>query len=170
MKLEIIRKNEPINKKEIENLENKFNITFSNDYKSFLLEFNGGKPHNRMVFKSTNERVEPFVMVEFYSLERLEKILEFIKTDTEESLENSQDMYNIYYEYYKNKMVSIGETYSNYSICICYSDENFGKIYCIDDAHEYEFLPLSTNFYDFINNFELVTENELETGSFNFYE
>lgn len=168
MKLEIIKENDNITIKDIEDIENKYNVFFPNDYKDFLLENNGGIPQELMVFKSINDRIKPFIMFALHSLKELKEILQFVKDDTEGFLASSKDDFNPYYQYYQNKMVEIGETAINFFIYICYSEENAGKIYCADLIHDDEFILLANSFDEFINNFEPVTEEELESGVFRF--
>ena len=167
MKLEIIEKNEQISLKDIETIEKKFNFSFPDGYKSFLLENNGGKPQEYMAFKSNNERVEPFEIMEFSSLERVEE-LGYSKDEIDNFLKNNDYMSLPFYKYFKNYMFIIAETYTDFFISICHHGENRGKVYCIDDIHDDEFLLLANNFDEFMNNFEPVTERELETGKFHF--
>lgn len=170
MKLEIIGKNKQISLKVIEKVEKNFNISFPNGYKDFLLKTNGGRVQECMVFKSNNERVEPFEVREFSSLERVEELLGYIKEETDEFILNNEneELFLSFYKYFKNKMFIIGETYTSFDLSICHSGENIGKVYCVDNVHDDEFLLLANSFDAFMNNFEPVTEEELETGKFHF--
>lgn len=168
MKLQIIEKNNQIFIEDIKELESKYNILLSDEYKEFLLNINGGKPNSNMAFNSIDKFIEPFTIMEFYDIERLDEILEYVKNDTEEFLLNGEDPLNVFYLCSENKMIEIGETYSDWCIYICYSEKNFGEVYCADLTHDDGFTLLSNSFYDFINNFEFVTNEELETGNFKF--
>lgn len=151
MKLEIIKPNEKISNEDIEIVENKYNFTFPKYYREFLLKYNGGKP-NELLFN------HKFKVNEFSSLSSIESFLEDVKKDMES---DEEDYMLWFYKFGKEKMIIIGEIgWVDLDLCVCYSNDNNGKVYFIDSVHEDEFYLLTDNFDDFINSFYPEFANE----------
>lgn len=127
--------------KDLEEFENYFKIELSIDYKSFMLENNGGSVENKYLYYLSNED-DYMEIIEFKNLE--------ILYESQKLVEEYEDL-NLYK---KNKMLRIGDYLSGNSICLCYSNENIGKIYYIDDVHDDKFILIANSFDEFINGFE----------------
>lgn len=154
--MEIIEKNKDISIFDIENIENKFNITFPNDYKKFLLKYNGGKPKYNFSYFNENLNLGPLKIMEFYSLEKIVIILEEI--DKDRNSDEDEDLLT-YYIFIRDNMLIIADTYNQVQICICYKGENIGKIYYSDHIHDDEFTFLFNSFDDFMNSFKIDPED-----------
>lgn len=159
MKLEIVKINKNIDLSEIIKIENKFNIVFPNDYKSFLLKYNGGKT-NKVGFKNNDKLIDgPLKIMNFYSLNRVVDFIEEIKKKNEDIEEDSDWEY--YWEYYaKENIIIIADTYSQVFICIGCNKNNFGKIYYKEHDHGEEFVLLANNFTEFLEGFEFLEEEK----------
>lgn len=66
--LKIIEPNKKISIDEVNNFEKEFKINLPNDYKEFLLEYNGGLSENNMIFEFNNVFLNPFSIYTFYDL------------------------------------------------------------------------------------------------------
>ena len=90
MEITISKTNKNISQKEISNLENDLNIKIPLNMKTFLLEYNGGKPEpNDVEIKETNSIAE---IREFYCIEKIKKFKnEYSKRITEAMLPFAED-------------------------------------------------------------------------------
>lgn len=161
MKLEILKNNKKISLEEIKILENSFNLKLPKEYKKFLLENDGGKPSSNLVLKPLHEVYKIIKIETFFSLEQVYNFLEVIK---EARLSNETEYFSPYLKYSKNKMLIIAETYENLFICICFGDENIGKIYAVNHNYDVKFIFLSNNLKEFLNDFQLPYAHDFEAA------
>lgn len=161
MKLEIIEPNEKISDKDIEKIEQKYNLSFPVEYKNFMLKYNGGEPAD-LLFKPQEIQDHRLQVFEFYSLERLEEFLEVIKKE----MASKEEFYMLMYQRYgKEKMIIIGEIgWNSSALCVCYSEKDYGKVYFINmnEVNDDEFHLLANNFDEFMNNFSSPFAHDFE--------
>lgn len=181
MKIEVVEPNEKVSIEEINQIENRFDFKFPDDYKKFLLEFNGGEPTNGLAFLN-DYSIGPLHIYDFFSLSDAQEQLEYIEEDTksykefiqsikddnqdfEKLIESFKDEIEEYkselkhYIFAENNMLTIADTFNNVLLCICYKGENLGKIYWIDAIHNDQFHLLADSFDHFINGFSLDESN-----------
>lgn len=177
MKIEIVEPNEKVSIEEINDLESRFDFKFPDDYKEFLLQYNGGEPTNGLAFLN-DYSIGPLHVYDFFSLSYVQEHLEYIEEDVksykefiesikehnenyEEVIESIQDEIEEYksdlkhYVFAENHMIIIADTFNNVLLCICHKGENLGKIYWIDEIHNDKFNLLANSFDEFINGFSL---------------
>ncbi|MFN4149920.1 MAG: SMI1/KNR4 family protein [Candidatus Sericytochromatia bacterium] len=157
MKPELIKNRDHIKVsfEKIEKFENTYNLKLETKYKKFLLDENGGSISGYYIFcHDKNDNLNFIQTVELYTLERLEEVHNI-------TLTNKDYKYKNYYLFLKKKMLTIGYSNLAFSLCICYSKKDFGKLYYINDVHDYKFIFFANNIDDFINGFELCPEELL---------
>lgn len=128
--------------KDLEEFENYFKIELAIDYKNFMIENNGGSVDSNYLYYLS------------YDLDDYLHIIEFKNMESLYESENLVREYEDLYFYKENNMLRIGDSNLGLDLCICYSKENFGKIYYIDDVHDYKFMLIANSFDEFMNGFE----------------
>jgi hypothetical protein len=145
MRLKIIDPNQPINEKDIEYLESEKSISFPQDYKSFLLESNGGKPERNRYDLVNTDGNEYWIEIDyFYGLNEVE-----IHKGCEFCLDKEREFIFIAYSIKNQCKIAIDLS------------EPF-KIRFFDYCHEIFFDLLANNFNEFINNFHPRYDNEYQ--------
>ena len=162
MKLEIYEKN-GTTLENIQKYENEFNISLPDEYKKFLVEQNGGEANMRQYIKP--------IFIEGFSGDKLsicefssiENIFKYLKESIEVYKENPESLH-LNMELFKLNHLLIAQTYGDWQLSICFKGENRGKVYYSDflsDIDE-EIMLVSNNFYEFINGFEYIKEEDEE--------
>lgn len=112
-----------ISKKDIREFEDLIKYKLPNDYKNFLLKYNGGRP-------------EPFI----FKVEKFEggenSIHTFLGFNRETESDNLLWSYNALKDRLPDTLLSIGYSDTDDQICLDLSEKNFGKIYLWDYAGE----------------------------------
>lgn len=142
----------------IEEFERVFLFTISEQYKQFLLCYSGSTiDADFKYFISKDDENNYINYISFLNLESLYEWQELVNEISRQPIDNN---YTDLHIYKNNSMLKIADAnIGNVILCICYkNNEDFGKIYSIDDIHEQEFILLATNFDEFINNFEYIPE------------
>lgn len=138
---------DPITEKDILKFEKKFKVKLPEDYKEFLLKYNGGIIHADLFINKKRKRFNPLKIKQstecgiglMYDLEMVG--LRKKENDSLEELPKS--------------IFQIGYTGSDNFLCISMSDKDFGCIYYATngDPHDnYEYMyHLADNFTEFLN-------------------
>ncbi len=124
-------------KTKIEKLEEENNIKIPEDYKSFLLKYNGGKTNDidfekegwRADFYGEGFDVENFLSVEEILSKEYASYWDVI-TDQETEYEIKKEL---------KKYVGIGVASGSYKILISCEDNDYGTVYLQDDRNREEF-------------------------------
>lgn len=115
---------------DINNFEKKYGISFSQDYKKFLLVNNGGKTGKRRRFRTNDKNKEGRVT---------SSILLFfpVSDEIEENLENKYKLFNIS-KIIPNNFLPIGEDPRKNLICMSLDGDDEGSVYhCEMDYNDY---------------------------------
>lgn len=127
--------NQKINKKDIENFEKEINSKLPDDYKSFMLEYNGG-----IIINDSNaiyiQEDDPYGIDEFLDLDNV--LL--------------QTKLRIKPEQFGGKYLVIARDAGEYHYLLCLENTNFGYIYVFGGCEEFE--QIATSFTEFLNKIE----------------
>ncbi len=151
--------NNPINEKDIVKFEQQIGASLPNDYKSFLLNFNGGKPEH-YIFPETDK---------LYSL----AIDKLYGLNTENKTSNLYWNYDILngYQRIMDQFIPIGSAINGDQFVLGISGDFTGKVYLWDHNQEIPYdefvenkLPenmykLTDSFDEFMNKLEEDTED-----------
>lgn len=132
--MKIVSSNDKITNKEIINFERDFNINFPDDYKNFLLKFNGGEPYFKTFL--TNDKCEYDIMY-FYSLSQIQNTMKYEP------------------ELIPNGLIPIAIIDGGYFLFISTNKTGFGKIFFGDtniysESEEDDLLYMANNFTRFL--------------------
>ncbi|MBN2256593.1 MAG: SMI1/KNR4 family protein [Anaerolineaceae bacterium] len=135
----------PLSRNRLNNFERSLNITLPNDYKDFLLKYNGGQPKPSCFWIKQNQ--DGSGILNFYGLHDGNKYLSI-------STYKGKEPYGI-----PDSMIPIGEDGIGNYICISISNDCYGVIYFLDhDIHPYNdhnslkgITKIADNFTSFIN-------------------
>lgn len=151
-----IEDSDKVSMKKIEEFEKKYSISLPQDYKNFLSKTNGCYIDSKWFYKCKNENLSGF------RLEALDEIDIGIYGDLE--IFNSEPMNEDYpapHIYFIKKVLYIGSIDAwDYSLYLCYEGENKGKLYKVDEPHDFEFFLIANSFDEFINGFEIDPDYE----------
>jgi len=154
--MEIKTENNPSTKEEISNFEKEINVELPNEYKTFLLKYNGGKP-SKYVFPDT-EDLYSFAISDLYGL------------NTKQDYNDLRRSWNLFKDRIFKQFISIGRTIDGDQITLGISGPLKGKVYFWDHNTELEndeftenVLPgnmylLADSFNEFLNKLEEDTE------------
>ena len=138
---EIISESKKICIDDLVELERKYNFRFPDDFKSFYLQYNGGKPKRREVYLQDEDWESSTSFHGFYTIKsRLEKKLE-----------------DIYEDWWIRGLIPFGYDEGGEDFCFSTRDFDYGCIYyfmsdCLDDENpENALVKVSESFTQFIN-------------------
>lgn len=133
-----------INQADIDNFEKKYNLSLPSDYKSFLLDTNGGKLDDNIYFEFNNNISDGVSSIYF---EHLNSICFWI----DDIISNQDD--DIGYRLLHNNIIRIGYSGSNGLNIGIIAEKDKKSIVIIDYEFitEDPFLKIANNFTEFIN-------------------
>ena len=141
--VEIERIHERLSKEDLNSFENKHNITLPQDYRDFLLEYNGGYPLTG-TYKISEEIGESILNI-FYGIGSM--------------YDNLEKKFDIFDEILDIGFIPIADDPSGNQICIGINQEYFGQIY--HWAHDEEQDGMK-NMYFLANNIDEFLDNLYE--------
>jgi SMI1-KNR4 cell-wall len=121
-----------ISESEINEIESRYNISFSQEYKDLILKYNGGRP-NKTLFKGSDDGL---ILAEVYPLK-------YGKYTLEDALNKFSIIDKIIPEY----LIPIGADPADNLICLSQKANEFGSIYVwmFDSIEELRFVAKTLN-------------------------
>lgn len=145
MKNKIIKPNPygSINLKKLEAFEKQLKIRLPEEYREFLVKYNGGKLEKNML--TINESEEDTIIHNVYAL---------VDNPPYVSLEEKYKIFNTNEFKFSNEYLAIMNDSMGNQILLKLQEPNLGTIYFWDHESDDNFIKVSNNFYEFIDSLE----------------
>lgn len=147
---------------DIEKFEKENELTFPDDFKNFLLIYNGTSTdeRNKFIYRFDDDTEDnEFCLIGFIDLEDMEV---FKDTDCYEEWRENVDDDSIPFFYDNLLCIAYTDDSGHSEICISLDERNKGSIYLVCDKSPSLTAFLSNSFTNFINSFFPTYENEFE--------